>query len=130
MQYSRRNLLTCLVLMRWVIGRERNMSRSSIYNPVSTTLPKPMEKSFVSTEVWTEIEKQCSQLDCPIGRYWIIWLDGVDETSGLPRTSLLILPDSSVWEWDYTQVRLGVVGRRSLKECPWIRNLGAISVTT
>src|SRR5215831_14447150 len=99
MQYFQRNLLICLVLRSWAIGRERNMSRLLTFNPGSITLDDPTVKSFVSTEEWTETELLNSQLDCPIGKYWIIWIETVERGSDLHRTYILIRPDSSAWEW-------------------------------
>src|SRR5215831_10412643 len=124
MQYFQRNLLICLVLRSWAIGRERNMSRLLTFNPGSITLDDPTVKSFVSTEEWTETELLNSQLDCPIGKYWIIWLDVQEKSTGLHRTYLLLRPDSLAWEWLSRPHPSGVAGKLNLKESVWIRNLG------
>src|SRR5215831_2306279 len=130
MRSFQQNPSTFHVLTGSVIGKERSTLVSLTFNPGSIMLNEPMEKSFVSTEEWTETELLNSQLDFPIGKYWIVWLDVQEKSTGLHRTYLLLRPDSLAWEWLSRPHPSGVAGKLNLKESVWIRNLGAISVIT
>src|ERR1700746_1638164 len=87
----------------------------------------PPVRSYVSTGEWTETETLNSQLDYPMGKYWITWVEGQDKTTGSHRLFIVIRPDSWAWDWHSKPNQCGEVGRKSLSEYLWIQNLGSVS---
>ena len=93
-----------------------------------STMRLPTGRLTLSTEEWTETEREAGRLDYPIGQYSIIYATLQMIETGLIRHFLAVQPDTSDWDRLWGPRLYGVAGNESLEPSVWIQDLGMESV--